>query len=128
MKVLLDTVTFLWAVSSETRLSATARSTFADPENEVFLSAVSSWEISVKHALGRLPLPALPSRLIPELRDAHGIEPLALDEESALYLERLPPLHRDPFDRMLVCQAIARGLAILTPDDAIRGYPVRTLW
>ena len=69
-----------------------------------------------------------PERYVPKLRRDHAIEPLPLDEESTLYLRRLPGLPRDPFDRMLVCQAIVQGLILLTPDRDITQYPVRTLW
>lgn len=75
-----------------------------------------------------LPFPDPPETYVPRLRSLHGIDQLALDEESTLYLPRLPALHKDPFDRMLICQAIAGGLVILTPDPAISQYPVRSLW
>jgi PIN domain nuclease of toxin-antitoxin system len=94
----------------------------------VFLSAASAWEIAIKHGLGRLPLPEAPERFVPAERDAHGITPLPIDEESALHLSRLPALHRDPFDRMLVSQAIVHGLTILTPDPLVTQYPARTMW
>ena len=128
MRVLLDTCTFLWIAAGAPELTDRAREAFSDPDNEVCLSAVSGWEIAVKHALGRLPLPEDPGRFVPDQRRAHGIEPLPLDEGAALLLARLPPLHRDPFDRMLVCQAIAGGLTLLTPDEEIRRYAVPTLW
>lgn len=128
MRLLLDTATFIWITLDAPQLSARARSVVQEPENDVYLSAVSSWEIGVKHRLGRLRLPELPSRLIPRLRDEHGIEPLALDEEASLQLDRLPDHHRDPFDRMLICQALVGGLVILTPDEQIRRYAVRTDW
>ena len=128
MKLLLDTCTFLWIVSDDGALTARAREAFLDGANEVQLSAVSAWEIVVKHALGRLPLPEPPERFVVEQRERHGIAPLPLDEEAVLHLSRLPPLHRDPFDRMLVCQALAGGLAILTPDEQIAKYPVRCVW
>ena len=128
MNFLLDTCVFLWIVTDAPELSQRARDAFEDPENSVFLSAVSTWEISVKHSLGRFPLPELPQTYIPRLRQTHGIESLSLDEESTLHLGRLPDLHRDPFDRMLICQAIVGGLVILTPDNSILQYPVRFLW
>jgi PIN domain nuclease of toxin-antitoxin system len=124
----LDTVTFLWAVSDAPELSDEARALFADPDNEICLSSVSTWEIAVKHSLGKLPLPEAPAKFIPPQRKQHGIDALSLDEETTLYLSRLPVLHRDPFDRMLVCQAIVHHLAILTPDELITQYPVRTIW
>jgi PIN domain nuclease of toxin-antitoxin system len=96
-----------------------ARDLFTDPSNGVFLSSVSAWEISVKHGLGRLALPEPPSRFVPAMRELHGVQPLPLDEESALHLARLPNRHRDPFDRMLICQALVHGLSILGPDELI---------
>ncbi|MFH1538766.1 MAG: type II toxin-antitoxin system VapC family toxin [bacterium] len=128
MKVLLDTCTFLWILTGDRKLSKTARELHLDSENEIYLSAVSTWEIAVKHALGRLSLPGPPERFIPARREAHGIESLPLDEESTLYLRRVPELHADPFDRMLVCQSIVHGMTILTPDELISQYPVRTDW
>jgi PIN domain nuclease of toxin-antitoxin system len=128
VRVLLDTATFLWAVSDAPEFSEEAREIFADPENDIFLSSVSAWEIAVKYVLGKLPLPQPPERFVPVQRKQHGIDPLYLDEEAALHLIRLPLLHRDPFDRMLVCQAVVHHLVILTPDDLINQYPVRTIW
>jgi len=128
MRLLLDTCTFLWIVDGSAELTSTAYDLFIDPNNEVFLSAISSWEIAVKYQLGRLPLPEPPDRLIPRLRAQHGVAPLPMDEDTTFHLSRLPAVHRDPFDRMLICQAIRHGMAILTPDQAIRSYPVRTLW
>ena len=128
MRILLDTCSFLWLLGDSPRLSARAREEFARAENEVYLSAASAWEIAVKHRLGRLPLPAGPDDFVPAQRKAHGIEPLPVDEEAALHVAQLPNLHRDPFDRMLVSQAALQGLVVMTPDDAIRQYAVRTLW
>jgi PIN domain nuclease of toxin-antitoxin system len=128
VKLLLDTCTFLWLITDATDLSAVARQRFADPANEVFLSAASAWEIGVKWRRGRLPLPQPPPSFVPDQREAHGITPLPIDEESALHVTRLPDLHRDPFDRMLVSQAIVHGLVLLTPDPLITQYPARTLW
>lgn len=127
MKLLLDTCTFLWLAGGGT-LSAGAAAGVRDPANDVLLSAVSVWEICSKHRAGRLPLPESPDRLIPTERGLRGVEELAFDEASALQVLRLPPLHRDPFDRMLISQAIAHGLAIVTPDPAISQYPVRVVW
>ena len=128
MRLLLDTCTFLWIVGGTSDVSVRARELFVDPDNEVYLSAVSSWEIALKHAAGRLPLPEPPERFVPAERRRHGIDTLDLDEETALHLGRLPPLHRDPFDRMLVCQAIVHGLVILGPDPLITQYPIRSAW
>jgi len=128
MRILLDTCTFLWIIGDAPEISKRAGELFVDPANEVFLSAVSAWEISVKHSLGRLPLPEPPEKFIPFQRERHGIEALPLEEEATLYLNRLPSSHRDPFDRMLICQAIVHGMVILTPDELVTQYPVRSLW
>jgi len=128
MKVILDTCTFLWIITDARDLSAEARRVFSDPQNDVFLSAVSIWEIAIKIGLGRLSLPAPPDRFIPEQRSRHHIDSLPLDERAALHLMRLPALHRDPFDRMLVCQAMVHGMVIMTPDELILQYPVPTIW
>jgi PIN domain nuclease of toxin-antitoxin system len=128
MKLLLDTCTFLWIATGDAALSASARRLFTDPANDAYLSSVSAWEIAVKHSLGKLPLPRPPSVLVPEERRRHLIEPLPLDEAAALFCAKLPDLHKDPFDRMLVCQAIIGGLTLLTPDPLVTQYPVTTVW
>jgi PIN domain nuclease of toxin-antitoxin system len=128
VNLLLDTCTFLWLILDAPELSATARDLFRSPEQRVYLSAVSAWEIAVKHRLGRLSLPVTPGELVSTQRAAHAIEPLALVEEAVAHLGQLPDHHRDPFDRLLVCQAIEHGLAILTPDPLISRYPVRVAW
>jgi PIN domain nuclease of toxin-antitoxin system len=128
VNLLLDTCTFLWLAGGGRSLSAGATQAVRDPSNDVFLSAVSTWEIVVKHRMGRLPLPESPDRLIPTERGLRGVTALSFDEDSALQGLRLPHLHRDPFDRMLIAQAIALGLAIVTPDPLITQYPVRTIW
>jgi len=128
MNILLDTCTFLWLVADSSELSASARRLFADPDNDVYLSVASAWEIIVKHNLGKLPLSEPPHDFIKNNRVSHRIESLPLDEAAVLQLSRLPEYHKDPFDRILICQAIAGGMTILTPDTHITRYPVRTDW
>lgn len=128
MKYLLDTCTFLWLISAPELLSKTARDACVLAENDLFLSAASAWEIAVKHALGRLPLPRDPVDYITSQRTAHDVQPLPIEERAALQIGKLPALHRDPFDRMLVSQAITAGLTLLTPDELIRQYPVPVAW
>jgi PIN domain nuclease of toxin-antitoxin system len=128
MRLLLDTCTFLWVITDHQALSDRARDLFTDPANEAYVSGVSVWEMAVKFSLGKLPLPEAPERFIPEERERHAILPLMLDEQAALYLHRLPALHRDPFDRMLICQGIQHELTLLTPDPLITQYAVRTIW
>jgi PIN domain nuclease of toxin-antitoxin system len=127
MKILLDTCEFLWLVSGDAKLSATVSVAIRDPNNQVFLSAVSFWEISVKHGLGKLPLPQPPAQFIPQQREKHLISSLALDETAVARLGGLPALHRDPFDRMRVCQAQAHTLTLASSDPLIRQYPVTLL-
>jgi PIN domain nuclease of toxin-antitoxin system len=127
VKLLLDTCTFLW-LAGGSPLSPAAAAAVREPSNDVYLSAVSTWEIVTKYRAGRLPLPEPPDRLIPTERRLRGVTALPFDEESALYGLRLPALHRDPFDRLLIAHAIGLGLAIVTPDPAIAQYPVRVIW
>lgn len=128
MKILIDTNVFLWLSYEESALSDEARAVVSDTDNELFVSAVTAWEIAVKHELGKLKLKIPPQEFVPKARDAIGAEPLPIDESAALVLGRLSPIHRDPFDRMLICQAIDQGMVILTSDKEIRKYPVRTIW
>ncbi len=128
MKILLDTCTFLWIITDDASLSSKARTLVAASENEVFLSVASTWEIAVKYKLGKLPLPVFPDQYIPQKREQHGIDSLMLDEQATLYLSKLPDLHKDPFDRILICQAILQGMCLLTPDPLITRYPVHTQW
>ena len=127
MRILLDTHIFLWFISGDTRLSNELRDAIRDPANEVYLSAVSVWEAVVKYQLGKLPLPEHPGTYLPKKRDLHQIVSLALDENSVVQLANLPPLHRDPFDRMLICQALQNNLTIATVDTAIRAYSVKLI-
>lgn len=128
MKLLLDTCAFLWIIRNKPQASPAAVALFRDPENEVYLSSVSAWEIAVKHRLGKLPLGDAPVRYVPAERNKHGIASLPLSEPDTLVLDKLPLLHHDPFDRMLICQAIANQMTILTPDPLISQYPVLTRW
>jgi PIN domain nuclease of toxin-antitoxin system len=128
MTLLLDTCTFLWLLTDPTRLSPVAAAALADPANRLVLSAASVWEIAVKYGQGKLPLPAPPDRFIPGGRAAHRIDPLPLEESAALYARNLPLIHKDPFDRLLICQALAHNLTLLTPDPLVRQYAVPTLW
>ena len=128
MNVLLDTCTFLWVITDADELSDKARELFVKPDNDVYLSVVSEWEMAVKYKLGRLPLPENPQQYIPDQREKHAIASLSLDEESALHIIRLPEIHKDPFDRMIVSQALIHGFAIVTPDEFIHQYPARVIW
>ncbi len=127
-KILLDTCTFLWLALDDPKLSENARRLFTDPGNEVYLSVVSAWEMTIKYSAGRLVLPKPPSELIAQWREKRDIVSLPLEEVAAVYESRLPRLHGDPFDRLLICQSIVHGMAMLTPDTEITKYPIHTLW
>ena len=128
MRLLLDTATFIWMAEGHSKLSAAAGSLIADASNELFLSAASAWEIAVKHDLGRLDLRMPPDEYVWQQRQLHRIESLSIDAAAALQSAKLPNVHRDPFDRILISQAILGGMALVTPDRLIRMYPVRTVW
>ncbi len=128
MRLVLDTATFSWMAEGHTELSAAARSLIADASNEIFLSVASAWEIAVKHDLGRLDLRVPPDESVWQQRQLHRIESLSIDEAAALQSAKLPNVHRNPFDRILISQAILGGIAIVTPNRLIKMYPVRTVW
>lgn len=127
MRLLLDTHVFLWYISGDDRLPATYADAIRDPAHEVYLSAASIREAVIKSALGRLPLPASPATYLPQQRAAHQMTALPIEEGAMAHLATLPPLHRDPFDRMLIAQALQHNLIVLTVDDAIRAYGVAVL-
>jgi PIN domain nuclease of toxin-antitoxin system len=127
VSLLLDTCTLLWLARGDAQISARQRSAIATDAN-VWVSAATAWEIAIKHAAGRLPLPVAADAFLRGLRERYRLNTLPIDEESALLVAKLPPLHRDPFDRILVSQAVVHGLTIVTPDPAVTSYPVRTMW
>lgn len=128
MNILLDTCAFLWLTADAPELSTKAKTEFQDTRNAVYLSSVSAWEIIVKHQLGKLPLPDDAEDFIKQQCEKHYIEYLPLTEKAVFQLSRLPNHHRDPFDKMLICQAIAHDLTILTSDSMISQYPVSVIW
>jgi PIN domain nuclease of toxin-antitoxin system len=128
LKLLLDTCTFLWLNMDRARLPLAIQQLCAAEVNELYLSVVSAWEIAINHSSGRLSLPEQPGKYVPSRRMLNGIAALPLREGDVFQLSKLPQLHRDPFDRLLVCQVIAHGLAIVTPDEQIAQYPIRVLW
>jgi len=127
MKLLLDTHIFLWLITNDPQLSGKARFAIEDGNNDVFLSVVSVWEIAIKYKLGKLPLPQAPELFLPIQRQLHSVTSLSLEEGCVQQLVQLPDLHRDPFDRMLISQALHHNLTLVTEDHAILAYPVPTL-
>ena len=127
MKLLLDTHIFLWYITADARLPVLFRDAIREPKNEVFLSVVSLWETIIKYNLGKLPLPQSPEVYIPNQRRQHQIKTLSLHENAIKELANLPAFHRDPFDRILICQAITNNLTIVTVDAQIQNYNIRYL-
>ena len=128
MNLLLDTATFLWYVSADRRLPAPTRNLIRATEHDVWLSVVSIWEIVVKAQIERLHLPGPAWAYASTQRERHAIATLSLDEGAVSNLAKLPTFHRDPFDRMLICQALHQDLTIVTSDAVMERYPVKTLW
>jgi len=127
MKLLLDTHVFLWYITANPKLPTKHRTAIQDSGNEVFLSVASVREAVIKYQLDKLPLPAPPAEYLPQKWIAHGITSLAVDEGAMNRLASLEALHRDPFDRLLVAQALQHGLTIVTVDKNISAYPVPVL-
>jgi PIN domain nuclease of toxin-antitoxin system len=124
LKLLLDTHAALWFLSGDERLSENATRHLTDESSRVLLSAAVVWKIAVKRSLGKL---AVPDEYLSLLLDA-GVQPLAVSVAHAAAVEHLPPHHRDPFDRMLVSQAVVEGGALVSRDDALRPYGVTLIW
>lgn len=127
MRLLLDTHVWLWLGERSPHLTASVLEAVTDPANEAWVSVVSLWEVVVKHTIGKLTLREAPATLWRLQVAEAGLSGLDLRAEHVLAAEHLPMLHRDPFDRMLVAQARAEGLTLVTADALVRAYPVATL-
>jgi len=128
VNVLLDTHAFLWAVTGDQRLSSPARALIEDGENQVFLSAVSMWEIVLKAKAGKLHVEGSVAKVLEEQMRQARIAPLPIYPAHVLRVAALPPIHKDPFDRLLIAQAQAENLALVTRDPEIRRYTVQVIW
>src|SRR5438477_617295 len=123
MKLLLDTHIFLRYIAADPQLPAGFRVAIQDPGHQAFVSVASVWEAVIKHGLGKLVLPVPPAEYLPRQRERHHIASLPIDEGALIHLAQLPPLHREPFDRILVAQARQHNLTVLTVDDQVMQYP-----
>ena len=128
MRLLLDTHALLFWLLDSARLSDRARAVFGDAENDLLWSAASSWEVSIKYALGRIELAKAPGEFFPELLRQQRIGSLPIAHEHAFQVAALPPHHRDPFDRLLVAQAQVERIPILSRDSAFQDYDVDVIW
>ena len=122
MKLLLDTHLLLWAAGDPDRLPAEARALFEDPDNELVFSSASLWEVAIKRGLGRSDF-QVDARLLRRGLLENGYCDLPIASEHAVAIESLPPIHADPFDRILVAQAIVEGITLLTSDGIVARYP-----
>ena len=128
MKALLDTHTFLWWNLDDPQLSERVRDFIADGRNEIFLSAASAWEIAIKAGKGRLTLPDPPDQYVADRMRFHRYSALPIEISHALHVYSLPPIHADPFDRLLIAQSQMEKMPILTADSVVSSYPVDVIW
>jgi PIN domain nuclease of toxin-antitoxin system len=122
MKVLLDTQIFIWYISANQKLTNDHFMIIKDLDNEIYLSVISIWEATVKQQIGKISFPSLAPEYFLIQREKHKIKSLSLDENSIKNLLILPDIHRDPFDRMLICQAIENDFFLMTEDKFIKKY------
>ncbi len=129
MRILLDTHCWLWMQISPERISAPVRAILVEPDNELYLSAASSWELAIKWSLGKLPLPTPPQEYVPQRMERQAIVTLPVQHRHALHIAGLPQHHRDPFDRLLIAQAQLEKLTLLTADRKFADYDgIDLLW
>lgn len=128
MKYLLDSGVWFWSISSEEKISAKGRQILENGRAELYLSAATSWELGIKMRLGKLRLPSPPAQCIPRFMAKQGLLPLPVSHLHAATVYDLPAHHRDPFDRLIIAQAIAEQMTVLTSDRIFGKYPVEVVW
>jgi PIN domain nuclease of toxin-antitoxin system len=128
VKVLLDTCAFLWLVTDDPKLSQLAKEIFLDSGNELILSAVTGFEITIKYSFGKLHLTEAPKEFISNRIQANGLTELPISMNHTYVLQNLPLHHKDPFDRLLVAQALVNQIPILSSDEQLSAYGITRLW
>ena len=128
MRFLLDTHTFLWWVADDPQLSLSAKTIISNPDNEIYFSVVSAWEIIIKVGTGKFSLSEPPEIYIPSRITSNQFETLTVQMPHILRINGLPNFHKDPFDRLLIAQSLVEDLSLITVDQAIAQYPVKTIW
>ena len=128
MRILLDTQIFLWALAEPKRLGENTKSLLQSRENQLYFSAASSWEISIKAGLGKLPLPEPPDKYVSSRMTNLKISPLDITHYHTFIVYQLPLHHRDPFDRILIATAIAENIYLMSADEQFRRYDVNLIW
>ena len=125
---LLDTAPLIYLMSNEDSVPSAVRRELADPGSEVFYSQISLWEIQIKYQLGKLSMPDEPAVVLPRELDRYGFTKLDLTDAAIFGLTRLPSVHRDPFDRLLIVQAKLTGSTLVSPDKIFAKYPITVFW
>jgi PIN domain nuclease of toxin-antitoxin system len=128
VKYLLDSVIWLWSVYAVEKINDACREILENGQEEVYFSAATAWELSIKARLGKLHLPGPPGQCIPAFMAKQGLRPLPVSHLHAVKVYDLPLHHDDPFDRLIIAQAVMEGMTVLTSDKAFRKYPVDVLW
>lgn len=128
MRLLLDTHVFLWWISDAPEMSETARTAIANPNNSCYVSVASGWEMAIKSSLGKLRLKKSIERFLTEQMQQNGFLLLNIDLHHVAKVENLPFIHRDPFDRLILSQAKAERMTLVTADQTLSDYGVRCLW
>ena len=127
MRILLDTQAWLWMLGAPERLNEEATRLVGDTTNDLLLSSASSWEIAIKWSLGRLELPEPPEDFVPGRLRSSGVTAIPIEHSHALRVTSLEPHHRDPFDRLLIAQALVEKVPILTADPVFADYPIERI-
>lgn len=128
MKYLLDTVVWLWSIASVEKLNKIGRKVLDNGKEEIYFSAATAWELSIKARLGKLELPASPAECIPAFMAKQGLRPLPVTHIHAVKVYDLPTHHQDPFDRLIIAQAMTEEMTVLTSDRVFAKYSVEVLW
>jgi PIN domain nuclease of toxin-antitoxin system len=128
VKYLLDTMVWLWSVGPSQTIGTAGLKILASREEEIYLSAASSWEIAIKTRLGKFQLPEPPGRYVPKRLIEQGIRPLPITQDHSLRVYDLPLHHADPFDRMIIVQAMVEQMTVLTSDRVFEKYPIDVIW
>lgn len=127
MKILLDTHVFIWAIMESNKLTAVHRSGFLNKDNDLFLSTASLWEAVIKSGLGKLSMPKPATKYLLSQMEKSRISILPILSAHLTELESLPPVHRDPFDRMIVAQARSERMSLMSGDPVMKEYGVKLL-
>lgn len=128
MRYLLDTMVWLWSVGPSQTIGTAGLKILASSEEEVYLSAASSWEIAIKTKLGKFQLPEAPGHYVPKRLSEQGIRSLPINQDHSLRVYDLPSHHSDPFDRLIIAQAMVEEMTVLTSDRVFEKYPIDVIW